>query len=130
MNDLEDSQLAYAHECMVSNLLSPYSSTLAMQAQNVSGGCEKLIVLGFINTEDNEATEQKTELMALGSSPGLAHHPKTRMGVISYILPRVFELSDSKLGPAGPIAVNDPAAKLRELAARLPPRLLTTAVDV
>jgi hypothetical protein len=73
-------------------------------------------VLGFINTEDNEATEQKTELMALGSSPGLAHHPK--MGVISFVLPRVFELSDSKLGPAGPIAVSDPAAKLRELAAR------------
>ncbi len=61
---------------------------------------------------DNEATEQKTEQMALGSSPGLAHHPK--MGATGYILPRVFEPPcDNKLGPAGPIAVNDPAAKLR-----------------
>ncbi len=46
--------------------------------------------------------------MALGSSPGLAHHPK--MGATGYILQRVFEPpSDSKLGPAGPIAVNDPS---------------------
>jgi hypothetical protein len=54
-----------------------------MQAQNDSGRCEKLIVSGFINAEVNEATEQKTEQMALGSSPGLAHHP--RMGATGYI---------------------------------------------
>jgi hypothetical protein len=36
------------------------------------------------------------------------------MGAISYIFPRVIDPpSDSKLGPAGPIAVNDPAAKPR-----------------
>jgi hypothetical protein len=61
---------------MVSNLLSPYSSTLAMQAQNGSGGCGKLTVSGSINAEDSEATEHKTDQMALGSSPGLAHDPK------------------------------------------------------
>jgi hypothetical protein len=99
---------------MVSNFLSPYSSTLAMQVQNDSGGCGKRRVSGFINAEDNKDTVhwQKTEQMALGSFPGLAHHPK--MGASSYILPRVFEPpSYSKLGPAGPIAVNDPDAKLR-----------------
>ena len=50
--DLADGQLAHAaggtpskpHEWMVSNLLSPYSSTLAMHAQSDSGGCGKLIV--------------------------------------------------------------------------------------
>ncbi len=44
-NDLVDGQLAYAAgglpskplELMVSNLLSPYSSTLAMQAKSDSG---------------------------------------------------------------------------------------------
>ncbi len=74
--------------------------------------CGKLIESEFINAEDNEATEHKTEQMALGSFPGLAHHPKMRAS--NYILPRVFEPpSDSKLGPTGTIAVNDPAAKLR-----------------
>jgi hypothetical protein len=95
-NDLVDGQLAYAagslpskpYEWMVSNLLSPYSSTLRFQAQNGSGGFGKLIVWGFINAEDNDATEQKTEQMALGSFPGLAHHPK--MGASSYIPPRVL----------------------------------------
>jgi hypothetical protein len=51
-NDLVDCQLAYAagglpskpQERMVSNLVSPYSSTLAMQAQNDFGRCGKLIV--------------------------------------------------------------------------------------
>jgi hypothetical protein len=65
--DLADGQLAHAaggtpskpHEWMVSNLLSPYSSTLGMHAQSDSSG--KLIVSGFINAEDNTATEQKTE---------------------------------------------------------------------
>jgi hypothetical protein len=72
----------------------------------------EIIVLGFINTEGNEAAEQKTEQTAPGSSPGLIYHPK--MGASSYIPPRVFEpQSDSELGPAGPIALNDPAAKLR-----------------
>ena len=63
--DLADGQLAHAaggtpskpHEWMVSNLLSPYSSTLAKHAQSDSGGCGKLIVSGFINAEDNKATE-------------------------------------------------------------------------
>jgi hypothetical protein len=32
-----------------------------MHAQSDSGGCGKLIVSGFINAEDNKATEQKTE---------------------------------------------------------------------
>jgi hypothetical protein len=97
---------------MVSNLLSPYSSTLAMHAQSDSGGCGKLIVSGFINAEDNKATEQKTEQTAPASSPGLVHHPK--MGAESYTLLSVFESpTDSNSGPAGPIAVNAPAAKIR-----------------
>ena len=111
-------------------LLSPYSSTLAMHAQNDSCGCGKLIVSGFINAEDDKATEQKTEQTAPASSPGLVHHPK--MGAQSYTLLSVFESpTDSNSGPAGPIAVNAPAAKIRGsgLAARTP-RLLTTAVDV
>jgi hypothetical protein len=96
----------------VSNLLSPYSSTLAMHAQSDSGGCGKLIVSGFINAEDNKATEQKTEQTAPASSPGLVHHPK--MGAESYTLLSVFESpTDSNSGPAGPIAVNAPAAKIR-----------------
>jgi hypothetical protein len=85
-----DGQLAHAaggtpskpHEWMVSNLLSPYSSTLAVHAQSDSGGCGKLIVSGFINAEDNKVTEQKTEQTAPASSPGLVHHPK--MGTRSY----------------------------------------------
>jgi hypothetical protein len=118
--DLADGQLAHAaggtpskpHEWMVSNLLSPYSSTLAMHAQSDSGGCGKLIVSGFINAEDNKATEQKTEQTAPASSPGLVHHPK--MGAESYTLLSVFESpTDSNSGPAGPIAVNAPAAKIR-----------------
>ena len=118
--DLADGQLAHAaggtpskpHEWMVSNLLSPYSSTLAMHAQSDSGGCGKLIVLGFINAEDNKATEQKTEQTAPASSPGLVHHPK--MGAESYTLLSVFESpTDSNSGPSGPIAVNAPAAKIR-----------------
>ncbi len=55
------------HEWMVCNLLSPYSSTLAMHAQSDSGRCGKLIVLGFINAEDNKATEQKTQQTALAA---------------------------------------------------------------
>jgi hypothetical protein len=51
-NDLADGQLTHAaggtpgkpHEWMVSNLLSPYSSTLAMQAQSDSCRCGKLKV--------------------------------------------------------------------------------------
>jgi hypothetical protein len=74
---------------MVSNLLSPYSSTLAMHTQSDSGGCVNLIVLGIINAEDNKATEQKTEQTAPASSPGLVHHPK--MGAKSYTLLNVFE---------------------------------------
>ena len=174
--DLADGQLAHAaggtpskpHEWMVSNLLSPYSSTLAMHAQSDSGGCGKLIVSGFINAEDNKATEhsrpahqqlpligrqrrqtrsgasmargqrfsspavqsapwsyessgndvqvmlmqEKTEQTAPASSPGLVHHPK--MGAESYTLLSVFESpTDSNSGPAGPIAVNAPAAKIR-----------------
>ena len=67
--------------------------------------------------------------MAPGSSPALTDHPKMR--ACSYILQRGFKPpSDSKLATAGPIAVNDPAAKLRELAARVHPRLLTATVDV
>ncbi len=59
--------------------------------------------------------------MALGSSLGLAHHPK--MGATGYIFPRVFEpLSDSKLGPARPIAVKDPAAKLRGTSSKGTPK--------
>ncbi len=136
--DLADGQLAHAaggtepHEWMVSNLLSPYSSTLAMRTQSDSGGCGKLFVSGFINAEDNKATEQKTGQTAPASSPGFVHHPK--MGAKSYTLLSVFESptdSNSGPGPAGPIAVNAPAAKIRGsgLAARTP-RLLTTAVDV
>ncbi len=95
-NDLADGQLAHAaggtpskpHEWMVGNLPSPHSSTLAMQAQSDSGGCEKLIDLGLINSEDNKATEQKTEQTAPASSPGLVHHPK--MGVRSYTLSKYF----------------------------------------
>jgi hypothetical protein len=53
-----------------------------------------------------------TEQMALGSSPGLAHYPKMELLATSF-----QEFLDhrkiSKLGPAGPIAVNDPAAKIR-----------------
>ena len=97
---------------MVSNLLFPYSSTLAMHAQSDFGGCGKLIVSGFINAEDNKPTEQKTEQTAPASSPGLVHHPK--MGAESYTLLSVFESpTDSNSGPAGPIAVNAPAAKIR-----------------
>jgi hypothetical protein len=78
-NDLVDCQLADTaggppskpHEGIVSNLLSPNSSTLAMQVQSDSCGCGKHIVLGFINAEDNDANEQKTEQMAPGSFPGL-----------------------------------------------------------
>jgi hypothetical protein len=101
------------HEWMVSNLLSPCSSTpLAMQAQSDSRGCGRLILSGFINAEDNKATEQKTEQTAPASSPGLFQHPK--MGARSYTLPSGFELpTDSNSGPAGPIAVNAPAAKIR-----------------
>jgi hypothetical protein len=85
-----------------------------MQAQSDSSGCGKLIVSGFINAEDNKATEQKTEQTAPASSPGLVHYPK--MGVRSYTLevtlPRFFEPpTDSNSGPAGqpgPIAANDP----------------------
>ncbi len=85
-----------------------------MQAQSDSGGCGKLIFSGFINAEDNKATEQKTEQTAPASSPGLVHHPK--VGARSYTLPSVFEqLTDSNSGPAasGPIAVDGPAAKIR-----------------
>jgi hypothetical protein len=65
-----------------------------------------------MNAEDNKATEQKTEQTAPASSPGLVHHPK--MGARSYTLPSVFEQpTDSNSGPAGPIAVNTPAAKIR-----------------
>jgi hypothetical protein len=97
---------------MVSNLLSPYSSTLAMHAQSDSCGCGKLIVSGFINAEDNKATEQRPEQTALASSLGLVHHPN--MGAESYTLLSVFESpTDSNSGPAGPIAVNAPAAKIR-----------------
>ena len=58
---LADGQLAHAtpskpHEWMVSNLLSPYSSTLAMHAQSDSGGCGKLIVLGFKNQDEQDKT--------------------------------------------------------------------------
>jgi hypothetical protein len=69
----------------------------------------------YINAKDkhSEATEQKTEQMAVGSSPGLANHPKMGTTSCTDILPRVDMLPDSKLGPAGPIAVNDPAAELR-----------------
>jgi hypothetical protein len=77
LTQMTDSQLEVNH--VVSNLLSPYSSTLAMQAQNDSCGCGRLIVSGFINAEDNEATEQKTKMAtggSTGSFPGLAHHPK------------------------------------------------------
>jgi hypothetical protein len=89
---LADGQLAHAaggtpskpHEWMVSNFLSPYSSTLAMHAQSDSGGCGKLIVSGFIYAADNKATEQKTGRTASASSPGLVHHPK--MGAESYTL--------------------------------------------
>jgi hypothetical protein len=96
-NDLADGQLAHAagrlpskpHEQTVSNLLSPYSSTLAMHSQSDSGRCGKLIVSGFINAEDNKATEQKTEQTAPASSPGLVRHPK--MGAKSYTLLSVFE---------------------------------------
>ena len=81
-------------------------------AQSDFGGCGKLIVSGFINAEDNKATEQKTEQTAPASSPGLVHHPK--MGAESYTLLSVFESpTDSNSGPAGPIAVNAPAAKIR-----------------
>ncbi len=136
--DLADGQFAHAaggtpskpHEWMVSNLLSPYSSTLAMHAQSDSCGCGKLIVSGFINAEDNKATEQRTEQTALASSLALVHHPN--MGAESYTLLSVSESpTDSNSGPAGPIAVNAPAAKIRGLgpAARTP-RLLTTAVAV
>jgi len=70
------------------------------------------LVAGFINAEDNKATEQKTEQTAPASSPGLVHHPK--MGAESYTLLSVFESpTDSNSGPAGPIAVNAPAAKIR-----------------
>ena len=102
--DLADGQLAHAaggtpskpHEWMVSNLLSPYSSTLAMHAQSDSGGCGKLIVSGFINAEDNKATEQKTEQTAPASSPGLVHHPKME----AFTLLSVFESpTDSNSGP-------------------------------
>jgi hypothetical protein len=73
LTQMPDSQLEVNH--VVSNLLSPYSSTLAMQEQNDSCGCGRLILSGIINAEDNEATEQKTK-MATGSFPGLTHHPK------------------------------------------------------
>ncbi len=122
--DLADGQLAHAaggtpskpHGWMVSNLLSPYSSTLAMHAQSDSGGCGKLIVSGFINAEDNKATEQKSEQTAPASSPGLVHHPKMgaelRKTILFFL--SVFESpTDSNSGPAGPIAVNVPAAKTR-----------------
>jgi hypothetical protein len=84
-----------------------------MHVQSDSGGCGKLIVSGFINAEDNKATEQKTEHTAPASSPGLVHHSK--MGAKSYTLPIVFEPpTDSNSGPAaGPIAVNAPAAKIQ-----------------
>ncbi len=96
--DNADGQLAHAaggtpskphewNQWMVSNLLSP-SSTLAMQAQSDYGGCGKLIVSGFINAKDNEATEQTTELTAPASSPGFVHHPK--MGGRICTLPSVF----------------------------------------
>ncbi len=92
-------------------LLSPYSSTLA------TGGFGKLVVSGFINSEeDNEAAEKEIEQMAPGSSPRLTHHPK--MGATSYIPPRVFEPpSGSKPGPAGPIAFNAPAVNSAKLQA-------------
>jgi hypothetical protein len=91
-NDLVDGQIAYAagklpskpHEWTVSNLLSPFSSTLAMQAQNDSCGCGKLIVSGFINAEENETTEQKTQQMALGSSPGSPIIPRWELVATSY----------------------------------------------
>ncbi len=62
--DLADGQLAHAaggtpskpHEWMVSNLLSPYSSTLAMHAQSDSGGCGKPIVSGFKNQDEQDKT--------------------------------------------------------------------------
>ena len=117
-----DGKFAYAvggppskpHEWMVSNPLSPNSSTVAMQAQD--GFCRygKLIITRFINPKDKEAIEKKAEHLALDSSPGLAHYPK--MGAYSYTLPIVFEPpSYSKPGPEGgppePIAVNTHAVK-------------------
>ncbi len=60
-----------------------------MQAQSDSGGRGKLIVSGFINAEDNKATEQKSEQTAPASFPGLVHHPK--MGAASYTPPSGFE---------------------------------------
>ncbi len=123
-NDHVDGQLANAagelpnkpHEWMMSNLLSPYSRTLGMQARNDSGGCGKRTVSGFINAEDNEATEQKTKQMAVATSPGLAHHPK--MGATSAPL----DLLQSTI----------PLPSSGELAARVPPRLpvLTQAAAV
>jgi hypothetical protein len=45
------------------------------------------------------------------------------LGSCGYILPRFFEpQSDSKLGPSGPIAVNDPAAKLRGTSSKGTPK--------
>jgi hypothetical protein len=109
---LVEPQVSHMNEWVVSNLPFPYSSTLVIYAQSDSGGCGKLIVLGFKNAEDNEATEQKTEQIAPASSPGLVHHPK--MGARCYTPLGVFESpTDSKSDPAGPIAVNAPAAKIR-----------------
>jgi hypothetical protein len=62
---------------------------IMMHAQSDSGGCGKHIVSGFINAEDNKATEQKTERTAPAFFPGLVHHPK--MGAKSYTLLSVFE---------------------------------------
>ncbi len=117
------------HKWMVSNLLSPYSSTLAMHAQSDSR-CGKLIVSGYKNAEDNKATEQKTEQTAPASSPGLVHHPKMELEAILF---HVFLNSR-------PTAIQAPLDLLLStlllprsggsgLAARAP-RLLTTAVDV
>jgi hypothetical protein len=94
---------------MVTNLLSPYSSTLAMQAQSDSSGCGNFIVSKFIRTI--RPLSRRLSKTAPASSPGPVHHPK--MGARRYTLPRVFELlTDSNSGPAGPIAVNAPAAKM------------------
>ncbi len=57
-------------------------------------------------------TRPLNEQTALASSPGLVHHPK--MGAENYTLLSVFgSPTDSNSGPAGPIAVNAPVAKIR-----------------
>ncbi len=72
-----------------------------------------------MNADDNKATEQTTEQTAPAFSTGLVHHPKMGATSRSYTLPSVFEpLTDSNSGPAGPIAVHAPAAKIRGFGTR------------